>query len=24
MESCRFYDIKRVAELACDKSGMIA
>lgn len=23
MESCRFYDIKRVAEIACDKSGMI-
>lgn len=24
MESCRFYDIKRVAEIACDKSGVIA
>jgi adenosine deaminase len=24
MESCRFYDIKRVAEIACDKSGIIA
>lgn len=23
MEACRFYDIKRVAELACDKSGRI-
>jgi cytosine/creatinine deaminase len=24
MEACRFYDIKRVAEIACDKTGVIA
>jgi cytosine deaminase len=24
MEACRFYDIKRVAEIACDKSGFVA
>ena len=24
MEACRFYDLKRVAEIACDKSGFVS
>ena len=23
MESCRFYDLQRVAEIACDKSAFV-